>query len=171
MSSSQVAPVLVGLLVAWGGTALLVSPVGRLLGNPDKIATKCREQAALWILFGMIIAIVVLWEKQPLTSLWLRPLQWRSLAWGLALAVATVWVVIPAREWVRRQAGLGGYPAGMARVLALPVWFRVAAVITAGIVEETLFHGYAVTRLAFLTGRRYVGPISGCCSGQPTEEA
>jgi membrane protease YdiL (CAAX protease family) len=149
----------VGLLVAWGGTALLASPVGRLLGNQEKIATKCREQVALWILFGMVIANVVLWEKQPLESLWLRPLEWSSLAWGLALAVATIWVVIPAREWVRRQSGLGGYPAGMAKVLALPMWFRIAAVITAGIVEETLFNGYAVTRLASLTGHVWLAGI------------
>ena len=32
------------------------------------------------------------------------------------------------------------------------MWFRVAAVVTAGVVEETLFNGFAVTRLALLTG-------------------
>jgi membrane protease YdiL (CAAX protease family) len=152
MSNSHVVAALVGLCVAWGGTALLVSPLGRVLGDPERIASKCRGQLALWMLLGTVLAIVMFWEKESLDSLWLRPLAWRSLAWGLLLAVATVSVVIPAREWVRRTAGLGGYPAGMAKVLSLPMWFRVAAVVTAGVVEETLFNGFAVTRLALLTG-------------------
>ena len=33
-------PALAGLTVAWGGTALLLSPADRLLGAPDRLATK-----------------------------------------------------------------------------------------------------------------------------------
>lgn len=69
----RVAPV-VGLLVAWGGTAPLVSPAARLLANPSSLVTKCLEQAILWLVCGALVGIVVLWEKQPLASLWLRPL-------------------------------------------------------------------------------------------------
>jgi hypothetical protein len=96
-------------------------------------------------------------ENQPLASLWLQPPRLQSVAWGLILAVATVGLVIPAREWVRRTAGLPGFAAGVEKVLALPIWFRVVAVITAGVVEETLFHGYAVTRLVLLTGSLWLG--------------
>jgi len=152
MSRSQVVPALVDLALAWGGRALLASPAGRLLGSPERITTKCLEQVALWLLFAAIVAIVVSWEKQPLASLWLRPLDGKSVAWGLLFALATICVVIPATEWVRRAAGLAGYAAGVEQVLALPIWFRVVAVITAGVVEETLFRGYAVTRLTLLTG-------------------
>ena len=35
----------------------------------------------------------------------------------------------------------------MTKVLALPVWFRIVAVVTAGIVDDTLFLGYAFTRV------------------------
>lgn len=147
MSGSHVVPALVGLALAWGGTALLVSPAGRLLGSPERITTKCLEQAALWLLLAAIVAIVVSWEKQPLASLWLRPLDGKSVAWGLLFALATICVVIPATEWVRRAADLAGYAVGVEKVLALPIWFRVVAVITAAVVEETLFRGYAVTRL------------------------
>jgi CAAX protease family protein len=37
--------------------------------------------------------------------------------------------------------------------MVLPLWMRVLAVIGAGVIEEMLFTGYAVTRLTWLTGR------------------
>ena len=40
----------------------------------------------------------------------------------------------------------------MARLAGLPPWFLVFAAITAGVVEETLFRGYALERLGELTG-------------------
>ena len=40
----------------------------------------------------------------------------------------------------------------MDQTLAMPLWFRLLAVVGAGIVEETLFTGYAVTRLLRFTG-------------------
>jgi membrane protease YdiL (CAAX protease family) len=145
------APV-VGLVVAWGGTAILVSPLVGFLGDSGSVATQCLEQGTLWLLFAAIIGIVVLWEKRPLASLWIQPPQWHSLAWAGLLVIVSILFLFPATEWVRRAAGLSGYAAGMEKALALPVWFRVWAVVTAGIVEETLFRGYAVTRLARLTG-------------------
>ena len=145
-----------GLAVAWGGTALLVSPWARVLGGPGRLTTALAEQAVLWLLFATVLAIVRLWEKQPLGSLWLRPFRWQSIGWGLLLVAAFALVILPAREWVRRAAGLPGYAGGMEQVLALPLWFRVLAVIGAGIVEETLFTGYAVTRLTLLTGQVWV---------------
>jgi CAAX protease family protein len=141
-----------GLAVAWVGTGLLVSPWSRVLGEPGRVATALVEQAALWLLFAAVLAIVLLWERQPLASLWLQPFRWQSVGWGLLL-VAAFAIILPVREWVRRAADLPGYAAGMEQVLALPLWVRVLAVIQAGIVEETLFTGYAVTRLTLLTGR------------------
>jgi hypothetical protein len=112
----------------------------------------CLGQIALWALFAAVLGVVILWEEQSLGSLWLQALHWESVAWGLAFTVFTLRFVIPAREWVRRAAHLPGYAAGVEKVLDLPIWFRVFAVITAGVVEETLFHGYAVTRLILFTG-------------------
>ena len=38
----------------------------------------------------------------------------------------------------------------------LPIWFRVIAGFTGGMVEEVLYRGYAIERLAVLTGKRWV---------------
>ncbi len=151
MKSETVAS-LVGLIVALGGTILLVSPASRLLGKPDAIVTRLYGQAALWLLLAVVVAIVLFWERKPLTSLWLRPFHWQSVAWGLLLAAAMIYLVFPVRVWLIRVSGLPDFQAGLETVLALPIWFRVVAVVTAGVVEETLFHGYALTRLGALIG-------------------
>jgi len=113
----------------------------------------------MWALLLAIVAIVELWEKQPLASIGLRPLRWSSLAWGLALAAVTIYVVMPALIWALHAAGIPGFEAGMAKLLVLPVWFRILAVVTAGIVEDTLFIGYAFTRLTRITGSRWLAGI------------
>jgi membrane protease YdiL (CAAX protease family) len=155
---SRTSPAIVGLLIAWGGTAMLVTPTAVRLLSPS-VAGRVIGQAAMWLLFAVVVAIVVRWERQPLSSLWLRPFGWQSVAWAAALVAAHIVILFPATEWIRNALGLPGYAAGMQTVLESPLWLRGTSVITAGIVEETLFHGYAITRLASLTGRMWVAAI------------
>jgi uncharacterized protein len=152
-------PAVVGLLVTWGGTAMLVSPPLRFLDRSQSVVTGLFGQAALWLLCVAVIAIIVFWERKSLESLWLKPFHWLSLAWACVLIVSSVVVLFPATEWIRNAAGLSGYTTGMETALAYPVWFRVLAVLTAGVVEETLFRGYAVTRLLQLSGNLVLAVI------------
>jgi membrane protease YdiL (CAAX protease family) len=145
-----------GLTVAWGGTLVLTSPIARGLADPTHLATALIGQILLWLLGAAVVAIVLFWEKRTLGSLWLQPFRWRSVVWGLLLAVAYYAVFFPAGEWVRRTTGLPGFAAGMEDVMRFPLWYRVIAVIGAGVVEETLFRGFTVTRLFALTGRLWV---------------
>jgi membrane protease YdiL (CAAX protease family) len=135
------------LSIAWGGTAMLVGPLGRQLGDPATTAAQLRGQLALWVLLAAVLLIVRFWERQPVSSLWLGRPSWKSFGWAALLAVAYVLVLFPATEAVRTALGLEGYAGGMQRAMAMPLWMRVFAVITAGVVEEVLFRGYAVTRL------------------------
>ena len=151
MNRRNALPALAGLSVAWGGTALLISLV-TLHGGSSSITAGILGEAALWLLCAAVLGIVVIWEGEPLASLWLRPFRWQSLAWAGVLVCGSIALIFPATEWVRKSVGLPGYAAGVGAVLAYPVWFRILAVVTAGVVEETLFRGYAVTRLARLTG-------------------
>ena len=142
---------LAGLAVAWGGVLLLLGPVGPLLGPPERLLTEILAQLFLWLLAGLIVTIVIYWERQPLSSLNLRPLHWSSITWGLLLAVVVRYVVMPPLIWAVQAAGLPGFEAGMTRVLDAPIGLRMFQVVTAGVVEDTLFIGYAYTRLARLT--------------------
>ena len=143
---------LTGIAVAWGGTALLVSPAARLFGPPDRLSTQIAGQLAFWAVFAIVIAIVHYWEKQPLASLGLRAFGWPSIGWGLVLAAFLMYVAYPIQVRALDALGLAGFEPGIARVVALPLWLRVFAVLTAGIVEDTLFLGYALQRLRGLIG-------------------
>jgi membrane protease YdiL (CAAX protease family) len=133
--------------MAWGGTAMLVGPLGRQLGDPTTVAAQIRGQLALWVLCATVLLVVRLWERQPFSSLWFQKISWQSVGWAVVLAVAHALVLFPVTEAVRTALGLDGYAGGMQRAIAMPVWLRTFAVVTAGIVEEVLFRGYAVTRL------------------------
>ena len=82
LKRSNVVAALVGLTVAWGGPLVLLSPADRLLGAPGRTSTMILEQLVLWAFVGTIIVIVIVWEKQPLASLSLRPFRWSSVGWG-----------------------------------------------------------------------------------------
>ncbi len=139
-----------------GRTVLLVSPVARILGDPSSTTAALLGQLALWLLCAIVLAIVVYWEREPLSSLWLKPLRLSSIAWGLLLAIVLIGVIGPLSDWVRSLAGLPGFAQGMEAVAPLPAWLRIAAAVTAGIVEEVLLHGYAITRLTRLIGNIWV---------------
>jgi uncharacterized protein len=146
---------IIGLALVWGGTMLLISPAATLLKN--SILGACLGQGALWMLFSTTLMIVLFWEKQPIDSLWLKPLWWQSACWAAVLFFLNIFVLFPITDWFRTAFRLPGYAAGMEITLAFPVWLRIVAVITAGIVEETLFRSYTITRLGWLSGSTFLG--------------
>jgi membrane protease YdiL (CAAX protease family) len=148
-----------GLVVAWVGIALLISPLGRNLDDPSRLSLALVGQALFWALAVAVVASVLFWEKQPLRSLWLQQFRWHSIAWGLLLVAAYYTAFFPLGEGVRRAAGLSGFGAGMDQVTKFPVWYRTLAVVGAGIGEEILFRGFSVTRLAILTGRVWLAAV------------
>ena len=161
MKTANQTTTLVGLTVAWGGVAVLISPAGRLLGPSERLTAQVLAQLVLWALLGIIVAFVIFWEKQTLASMGLRPFRWASVGWGLILAAATMYVIMPVLAGALRVAGIPGFEAGIAKILVFPVWLRIFAVLTAGIVEDALFLGYAFTRLVPLTGSYWIaGGIS-----------
>lgn len=143
------APIFAGLAVAWGGPALLTTPAGHRLGEVWGLA-------AMWALLAIVMAIVIVWEKRPLASLGLRRFSWRSIVWGLLLAAVTIYAIVPLLTWALGKAGIPAFEAGMAKILALPLWLRAIAAVTAGVVEDTLFIGYAFTRLELLTRSSWI---------------
>lgn len=159
ISGGNTGAALTGLALAWVGTALLISPAARRLDDPSRLSLALVGQAVFSALAAAVIAIVLLWEKQPLRSLWLQQIRWPSIAWGFLLVAAHYAVLWPFGDWVRRSAGLPGLGAGMDQMVRFPVWYRMIAVAVAGIGEEILFRGFTVTRLAMLTGRTWLAAL------------
>jgi hypothetical protein len=60
-------------------------------------------------------------------------------------------------SWALRRLKLRGFDAGLAKLAGLPPWNLVLAVLIGGASEELLDRGYAVDRVASLTGSYWNG--------------
>ncbi len=153
------AATLVGLALTWGGTALLISPRLSFLRDAERPRLMWVGIALYWGLAVAVLAIVLLWERQPLQSLWFPKPYLHSVAWGLLLVVLIDIVFVPIGQWVRRSAGLPGFSAGMEQIMKFPFWYRIVAVAGGGVIEELLFRGFTVTRLIALTRRTWLAAL------------
>lgn len=137
-------PTWIGLGVAFLGPLLLVTPAQRLLGDPARLRTRVLEQLVLWALLAAVVWIVLAWERRPLASIGVRPFAWGSVAWGLGLAALLMWVVTPLSLRLLAALRLAGFESGIASFAALPLGLKLLAVLGAGVVEETLYRGFAL---------------------------
>jgi len=146
-----------GLSIAFFGPVLLIA-MDRLLGEPDDILIRVFGLLCMWILAGSVVAIVVRWEKLPMSSIGFRPRR-QSIVWGLLLALAFNRVIAPFLYWMIQKMGTPGFETGLARVVYMPVWLLIFAALTGGVVEEVLFRGYGIERLASITGSYWLAGL------------
>jgi uncharacterized protein len=104
-------------------------------------------------LTAFLMWIVVSGERKPLSSIGLRgDAVGRSLAWGVALAIAAVGAILACLA-VYGALGIH-YGSGSALSHSLPVTFLT--IVRAGIAEEVFYRGYAIERLQSLTGSKWI---------------
>lgn len=109
--------------------------------------------AALTVL---LLAIVVFWEKQPLSSIGLKPPTLDAVFWGVGLAVAIIYLLGPLLMALPGWLGLKGFEVGLAKAAKFPWWYIVFTIIVVGTAEEILFCGFAIERLGSITGYLWV---------------
>jgi len=145
-----------------------------LLGPPIVALVGPRLAAAVGTVFGSLIGlggmvaivasafiITVQFEHQALASLGFQPLRWQSIAFGLGLAAFFMYAFTPAIVWVLSCLPFGGFETGLAKASAIPTWLLVITVLIVATAEEILYRGYAVERLAGITGSYWIaGAIS-----------
>ena len=119
--------------------------------KPGPISTLAQE-ACMFLIAGGLMWLVRRHERLPLSSIGLgtSPV-WKSLAWGLVIAVACL---IPAAVLV----ALTGYGHGQASqaFAKLPLWVVTIVVIRAGVVEELCYRAYPIERLQALGFGRWI---------------
>jgi uncharacterized protein len=139
--------------------ALLVPvAISALRDDPDPLTTQYVfiSFSYKWLIVVALCMLVLYWERLPLRSIGLKPAHAKDFAWGLCgfllgiLAFAAVTPLVSA-------LGLGSAEAGVGEIAKLPVYVAVFMAITAGITEEIVFRGYAIERLAVLTGNAKIG--------------
>jgi len=147
------------LVLALGGPPLVAVASRYVVGNSGSIPRLLPFDLLLWAILGIVLTIVVKVERQGMDSIGCRPLHSSTFISAFVLICGINFVLNSVLMWCVKGLGAEGYEYGMTRILALPVWYRIFLAISAGTIEESLYRGYAIERLARLTGSMGTGAL------------
>jgi uncharacterized protein len=104
------------------------------------------KEMLIWASAAALLIIIRRGERLPFRSIGLGTCHWwKSIAWGLAIAVISAAVV----GGLAYLTGYGHGP-GSAAFEKLPLWLVTLIVVRAGVVEELFYRGYAIDRLRMI---------------------
>jgi membrane protease YdiL (CAAX protease family) len=149
-------PTAAALFVALAGPSVFVIVSDAIFGEFPRLAIQIALQVLYCGLPAFVLWVVIRHERLPLGSIGLRRPGWSTFVWGIALWAALYLLPLVTTP-LTNALGAPGLEEGVQRLAAIPVWFRLAVGVTGGVIEELLYRGYAVERLATITGRRWLG--------------
>lgn len=114
----------------------------------------------MWVCFaGIILFWVARVERLPLASIGLVRPTWRTWTWGLAATILVIATLMLCFALIIPMLGLKQNMAATGAIVQVPLWLLILTPLVAGITEEILYRGYAIERLAFLTGRPWLAGL------------
>ncbi|MEL6328583.1 MAG: type II CAAX endopeptidase family protein [Planctomycetota bacterium] len=142
---SRTLPRIVGLAVALVLTTVVWYPpiLGPLL--PDGFVLRNLAQQGIdWAFTIVLVAIVLFWERLPLSSMGFEKITGETLGGGLGLGG---FVMVALVVWTLAVGWLRDPSMGMGPTSGFFIWYGPLALITAGVCEEVIYRGYAMERL------------------------
>src|SRR5213596_3235746 len=101
------------------------------------------KETLIWASAAALLVIIRRGERLSFRSIGLGTCRWwKSIAWGLVIAIVSAGVV----GGLAYLTGYGHGP-GSAAFEKLPLWLITLIVLRAGVVEELFYRGYAIERL------------------------
>jgi uncharacterized protein len=155
----------IALTVSLAGAPFLVLLSRWAVGDFPRLSIQIVLQS---LYCGM--AVFVLWvvrarERLSFESIGLRRPDLATLLWAVLLFGAMQALSLVTTPLARRL-GTNGLDEGLQLLRASPPWFRIVLALTGGVVEETLYRGYAIERLSAIVRRRWLaGAISALVFG------
>ena len=146
-----------GLACALFGPLLMTTgPMQKLyIMAGSGLASVAVAQSTMWFVLAAALACHVFGDRLPLLAVGLVRPRIGSILFGLAIG-ASVYIGLYAIAFVLWKNGLFDAKAPAGQILQWPLWLRLFMLITAGVVEEALFRGFAIERLTALTGKRWL---------------
>jgi len=127
-------------------------------GAPRSVIRIEIGEAADWANFALLIAIVLFAERRSLGSIGLRQLRWWTFPLGV-LAGFLITFVFPLAYALMAKLGLKANEAAVKELTSLPFSLRLIVVLTAAVVEETLFRAYPIERLTTILGNKWLAGL------------
>lgn len=143
----------------WANVGLALSGLGLIAGvgawlapPPQGIVAHAMGLIAIVAVLAWVYAWALRREGYALTRLGFGRLSWLTPVLAFALTLFFTLVYGPFAYWMLNLLGGQDFSAGLARLQQLPTAYLVATIIIVGAAEEMLYRGYAIERLADLTG-------------------
>jgi len=137
---------------------VLQLPLAGMLAPGSSAAAQIEREAIYWVCTALLVGYVVFVERRSLSSIGLRWPTWKSLFFGIAGAA----VMIAGMAFIY----LAIFPAfGLsdenqtAAAKDLPFGLLFVVVVRAAIFEEIFYRGFAIERLAEITGLRWLAAL------------
>jgi membrane protease YdiL (CAAX protease family) len=150
-----VAATWVGLAIALLLAPILSYAVPTALSVVPRVLLR---EAGFWTCAAAVVLIVVRAERRPLASIGIKKPTWASLLRGVVafLVLSAAYGVVTE---LQRAAGMPDAKQELPTLLALPLWLRLLMVARAGVVEEVLYRGYPIERIAWMSGSTWLGAL------------
>jgi membrane protease YdiL (CAAX protease family) len=152
MIARKIPATYIGLSFALLGPAGLAFLSQTFLPAQPSLLESILAQLALVLICVTVLVILIFWERQPLSSIGIKPLRPQSVACGGAFAAFLIWIYSPFLGWVMTLARIPWFTEGIAKLAAYPAWYLTLIILIGGTAEEFLHRGYVIERLAGLTG-------------------
>jgi membrane protease YdiL (CAAX protease family) len=114
------------------------------------------------ITFGLaagVVAVVLLWEKQKLSALGIRPQTRRSIIIALSASIVIAVGGTLISLGLFKLLNLPLPTMTTERITGFPLWLALWIVISSSIAEEVLFRGFVLERLGQVTGSIWIGGL------------
>src|SRR5262249_30508770 len=131
----------------------------RLFGLSPALGMQVLIQLAYCCLATGLITIALQVEQLPLASIGIRRPTVSTWVLAAIIFIAVQFVLPMFTMPLVRALGDEGVRTGVQRLAVLPVSFRLMLAVTGGAIEETLYRGYTIERLAVLTGHRWLAGV------------
>jgi membrane protease YdiL (CAAX protease family) len=141
-----------GVALALGVTPLLA------FAKRGKRAAPIRPWRHLLVTWGTCVALLLLvrcWERRPWSSIGIVFDNVHAWAVGALVGVGVLMLTGLSLQLAKKKT-TDGSVQGLLKLAATPLWFRIAAVITAGVTEEIVFRGYPIERLGEMSGNPWL---------------
>lgn len=148
----------IGLCLALLGPAVMALIFETFFASRRSLGPALSAQLTLVLISACVLVIVLRREHKRLSSVGVKPLQWQSIAWGTAFAAFLIRVYSPL-GLAMAFFHVPWFTEGLSKLAEYPIWYLVLAVLIGGTAEEFLYRGYAVERLASLTGSYWAGGL------------